>query len=448
MNGVMVLNKKNNIQVITENALCTACGACSGICPTKAILMLTNTAGYLTANIDFTKCTYCGMCHEVCPGVVNNTPYLNQSDMFHGVYLDGYIGHAVDAVIRQKSQSGGIVTALLCYLLEKELIDGAIVNNFNKQTKRPEVVYETTKEGIIKGSGSYYSQSSVVKTILENKDKKAAAVVLGCQSESLNLIREKYPKIELPAYTIGLICAGQYSGNYIDDLIGESGCDKSEVTDFRFRDKNAGGWPGHIKIYTTEKDYILDKKVRHMLKPVYELHRCLLCFDQMNIFSDITVGDPWGITNKTNKEGNTVIIARTQKGKELFEGAVRAGAIAVEALSVTKIMEGQTIDSRLKTHFFTVMNISKAKGYMVPYNEKCFEHISYEKPSSKKFREISRRLDYSRKIYCEKDIKKIKRYVIIRKKELKRQRDLVKLINFPKKYVSYGLRKMRLKVNK
>jgi len=51
-------------------------------------------------------------------------------------------------------------------------------------------------------------QSSVVKTILENRDKQMAAVVLGCQSESLDLIGEKYPNITLPAYIIGLICAG------------------------------------------------------------------------------------------------------------------------------------------------------------------------------------------------------------------------------------------------
>jgi len=98
-------------------------------------------------------------------------------------------------------------------LLEQKLIEGAVVNNFNKNTKRPEAVFETTREGIIKGAGSYYSQSSVVKTILENRDKQMAAVVLGCQSESLDLIGEKYPNITLPAYIIGLICAGQYSGN-------------------------------------------------------------------------------------------------------------------------------------------------------------------------------------------------------------------------------------------
>ena len=268
---------KNNIQVIVENALCTACGACAGICPKDAISMITNIAGYLIANINYDRCTYCGMCYKICPSNSANTPSVKDNDIFHGKYLAGYIGHAADANIRQKSQSGGIVTALLCYLLEKKLIEGAVVNNFNKNTKRPEAVFETTREGIIKGAGSYYSQSSAVKTILEYKDKQMAAVVLGCQAESLHLIGEKYPNITLPAYIIGLICAGQYSGKYIDELIKESGCKKTEVNRFRFRDKDAGSGQAMLRYIPQKMSISLDKRYRHKLKTVYEHYRCLLC---------------------------------------------------------------------------------------------------------------------------------------------------------------------------
>ncbi len=439
------MDRKLNIQFITDNALCTACGACCGVCPTKAILMEANVAGYLVANIDFSKCIYCGMCYNICPSVAGNILDLNECDIFHGMYLDGFVGHAVDKEIRQKAQSGGIVTALLCFLLEKELIDGAIVNKFNETTKRPEAVYEDTKEQIIQSSGSYYTQSSVVKEILNNQDKRTAAVVLGCQAGSLNLIKKKYPKFVLPEFTIGLICAGQYSGKYIDELIGESRCNIKDVMKFRFRDKDAGGWPGDIKIYSTEKDYILNKKKRHVLKSVYEVYRCLLCFDQMNIFSDITVGDPWGINNKLDKEGNSVIIARTEKGKALIEEAQKNGVISVERLDVGKIIQGQTVDNRLKTQFFTAKDICNEKGLLIPFDEKIFNNILYEKPTNKKIYEIKRRLEYSRKVFLEEDKKEYCRLVANKKKKIKKEQKIKGIVNFSKRCINFGLRKIGIK---
>ena len=407
-----------NIQEVSDNALCTACGACCGICPTQVISMETNAAGYLLATVEVSGCIDCGMCYDICPSNPENTPGMDKNDIFHGKYLRGYIGHATDKEIRQKSQSGGIVTALLCYMLDKQLVEGAVVNNINTNTNRPQAVFAKTKKEIIKGQGSYYSQSAVVKTILENKDKKLAAVVLGCQSESLKNINNKNPKIKLPAYNIGLFCAGQHSGKFIDELIVKSGCNKNDVTDFRFRDKDAGGWPGNIKIYTENESYVMNQKVRHELKKVYENYRCLLCFDQMNIFSDVCVGDPWGIERNDNKEGNTVIIARTQKGKKLIEDAEIDGVISTEELSVKKIIEGQTVDGRLKTQYFTAKEVSKKNGYIHPYNEKSFEGISHVKPTLIKNQEIKRRLRYSRMIYLKKSINTIKNLVLLKKLEL------------------------------
>ncbi len=436
--------KKKNIQQIIDNALCTGCGGCSGICPANAISIETNTAGYIAANIDFDKCINCEKCYYICPSVSGNSPKMDNVDIFHGQYIEGYVGYAADKEIRQKSQSGGIVTALLCYLLDKNEIDGAIVNRFSNQTQRPEVVFEDSRIGIQESSGSYYSQSSVVSEVLKHQDKKTAAVVLGCQGESINLIRKRFPKTVLPKYLIGLFCAGQHSGNYIDQLIKEAGCNRHEVTKFRFRDKRAGGWPGNIKIDTDRKNYVLDKKIRHTLKPVYEVHRCLYCFDQMNIFTDITVGDPWGITNRTEKEGNTVIIARTEKGKALIENAYRDGVIDVEKLSVDNIIKGQTVDTRLKTQFFTSMSLAKEKGYLVPFDIKHFKDNPYEKATKEKYNSIKSRLEYSRRIYLEKGEVNYKKLISNTIKKAKLKRKINEIIYFPIRCAGYILKKIRI----
>lgn len=444
-----MVNKKN-IACISDNALCTACGACCGVCPSEAIAMKTNISGYLLAVIDEDKCINCGICYNVCPSTNQNPSSIKDVDIFHGELQCGYIGYAEDKEIRQKSQSGGIVTALLCYLLEKKLIDGAIVNTFNNTTQRPQVIYAKTKEEIVGGCGSYYAQSSVVKTTLENsKGKKTAAVTLGCQSESLRLIRENYPSIELPDYVIGLICAGQNSSYMINDLIKQSGCGSNEqVEKFRFRDKNSGGWPGNVVIYTDKNTYNIDKKRRLTLKLMYEAYRCILCFDQMNIFSDIVVGDPWGIPINDSRYGYSVVIARTEKGKRLLEEAMRDGAIIMKKISVGKIIKGQTVDGRHKTKFFTARDICKKNGWQFPYDESCFEGIEYQKADKKFLLELTERMEYSKKTYIESDKNILNRLIHAKKKKLKYKEVMSYPGIFLRRCKGYIMRKIQLKRGK
>ena len=408
----------DTIAYITDNVLCTGCGACAGICPAKAIQIKSNIAGYLLAEINEDLCNRCKKCLSVCPSNPENSLTLDIVDIFHGTCLAGYVGYAADPLIRKKSQSGGIVTALLCYLVESGKIDGAVVNVFNKKTRRPEASFATNKEDIIAGCGSYYAQSSVVKSILEIPlGKNSAAVVLGCQAMSLQLIREKYPKVQLPTYTIGLICAGQYSGTMIDDLVRQTTCNTEKVEEFRFRDKNIG-WPGDVHISTAQKDYWLPKENRFALKPVYELHRCIACFDQMNIFSDIVCGDPWGISNKQQPEGHTVIIARTEKGEQILRDAARDGALIIEPLPPEEIFRGETVDGRHKTKYFTSRDIFKEKNWLFPFQKDLVRDSSYTPASKKEYRDIQERLEYTRDIYLTTDHTKYLNKIQLIKKRL------------------------------
>jgi coenzyme F420-reducing hydrogenase beta subunit len=165
----------------------------------------------------------------------------------------------------------------------------------------------------------------------------------------------------------------------------------------------------------------------------------------MNIFSDITVGDPWGIDEKTELAGNTVVIARTQKGKELIENAYRDGAIRVEKLPVDNIILGQTVDNRLKTQFFTSTNLTIKNGNPVPFNLDNFHNIKYEKPTESKKKLITSRLKYSREIYKEKDTIKYTTMVnaatSLVKKSWKRQNRMIFLI----RCFRYALRKLKIK---
>lgn len=431
------MNKKINVDLIVKNALCTGCGACCGICSFDAITMKFNLSGYLHAHVSIDKCTLCGLCINVCPSWSSNLLFKEGYDPFHGNCINAYIGCSTDPTIRHKSQSGGIVTSLLCFLLDNGLIEGAIVNNFNEKTKCSDAIFATRKEQIVDAAGSYYTQSPVVKTVLQNVGQSVATVVLGCQAQSLNLIKRKCPNVELPAYKIGLICAGHYSKNYIDDLVSISGANLLKVKRFRFRDKKIGGWPGGVNICTSEGEYVLNKKYRHMLKPLYETARCCLCFDQMNIHSDLVVGDPWGVDNHNNKTGNSVFITRTQNGQYLIDEAIRQGYIEASLIDSDKVILGQTVDSRQKTQFFTANRYWDRMGWLLPVNENEFDGLSFIPPTPKERRKIINRLRYTRRIFLETNAKSLCKTVSFKRKQLIFCYWVLWMFKLPKRVLKY-----------
>ncbi len=441
---------KQNISFIVEQALCTACGACAAICPTDAISMKENASGYLCAVVDDHRCRNCGVCVDICPSNGREElPVAEGIDPFHGECLGGYMGYAVDKNIRQSSQSGGVVTALLCYLLDKGTIDGAVVNRFNSEARRPEAFFATSRAEIIAGSGSYYAQSPVIETVLgQAHGKDMAAVVLGCQAESILKIRKNHSHLKLPLYTFGLICSGQNSGYMIDDLVEQSRCGEGEsVIGFRFKDKALGNWPGNVGVYTDRGVYKLNKQRRHDLKMIYESYRCILCYDQMNICSDLVVGDPWGITGDDLWRGYSVVITRTERGDQLISDASGDGVIEMERLPVRRIMEGQTVDCRHKTKFYTGLNFCKNSGWMWPYDEQNFNDHDYQFPDLRTQNNIETRLRKARSFYLLEDRHEVSAMIKDRKRKMKWNRMLVWPFTFTRRGFSFVFRKIKKMLN-
>lgn len=358
-----------SIRNIAENHICTGCGGCAAVCPVRAITMEESPAGFLVASVG-EECVQCGLCRKVCPSVAENTKAFAHDDLLHGSCLAAFTGYANNDAVRLKGQSGGVVTAVLCYLLETGRIQGALVNGFDPEKRRPKAAIVQTKEAVLASAGSYYTQSAVLPALREKKGRTLAAVTLGCQSASLELMKQVRPEL-LPEYTIGLICAGQNSGHMIDDICGHANF--PGPTRFRFRDKTEGGWPGAITMDNDTASVTLPNQYRHSIKAVYECHRCLSCFDQMNTCADIVCGDPWGIAGKDGPEGCTVILVRTEKGLKLLKEAEAWGAVCLEELSMEELFRGQTVDDRHRDKVYAAKSVYKENGWLYPYDGAVLE---------------------------------------------------------------------------
>lgn len=353
-----------NIQSVPDHLICTGCGGCAAVCPAEAIRMEENGAGFLTARVT-DRCIDCGLCRTVCPSVPENTGEIVPEPLLRGNVLAGFAGYAVEDEIRLTGQSGGVVTALLAFLLESGRVDGAVVNQFDPAAKRPGVIIAENKREVLAAAGSYYTQSAVLPVLRTARGRTLAAVTLGCQSESLELMRKRNPDL-VPKYIIGLVCAGQNSGHMIDDICAHEGMEAP--TAFRFRDKKAGGWPGNITAAQGGSVRTVPNQYRHRIKALYECHRCLACFDQMNAWADIVCGDPWGIRGKDGPEGWTVVLARTEKGLALLKDAQRAGAVYLEPLPPEDIFRGQTVEDRHRDKVYSAKRVYQEKGWPYPYD--------------------------------------------------------------------------------
>ena len=134
-----------SVASVSRNLLCTGCGGCMAVCPVGVIAMAESPAGFLTAQVQ-AHCIGCGKCRTVCPSVLENTKDIVPEDLLHGKVQAGFIGCAKNPETRLNGQSGGVVTALLAYLLESGQADGAVVNRFDSETRRPKAVIAETAE--------------------------------------------------------------------------------------------------------------------------------------------------------------------------------------------------------------------------------------------------------------------------------------------------------------
>lgn len=130
-------------------------------------LAQTNWAYYPVVNED--KCINCRLCLRVCAALeiesdkLHEQVFAKQPDnplIEH--HSSSWVGYATDPTIRYESTSGGIITALLKYALEQEIIDGALVVGLDKNL-RPTPFIARTVEEVVKAKGSKSSGSPLDK---------------------------------------------------------------------------------------------------------------------------------------------------------------------------------------------------------------------------------------------------------------------------------------------
>ncbi len=322
--------EERGLSALTERVLgrdlCTLCGACASLCP-----YLKGWRGRI-AKLD--ECDLPeGRCFAYCPRTELDLDALNRA-VFGRDYQDRVLGptasivaaRAAEKAIRDRAQTGGVVSALVAFALESGLIGRAVLTRRGDDLLPRGAVAQTRKEVLACAGSSYVSGPTLETFNLLDGDGAVGLVGLPCQVQALAKMRasplEKKTPIEAVGLVIGLFCTWAFDWRPLAEFLTEKtggrpivGLDITPPPDRRLVVRTEDG----------SFDLPLDE-VRPFIRP-----GCAVCLDMTAELADLSVGTLEG------RPGWNTLIVRSETGRKLTEAALAAGVIETEELARDKL---------------------------------------------------------------------------------------------------------------
>lgn len=353
--GIMTSNSKRIqcIDNVIQWRLCIGCGACVYACPEKAISLIDIVTDGIRPQVKKDVCKSCGECLKVCPGIgvfhstENDIFKCNRELITHwGPILEVWEGFAADPDIRYFGSSGGLATALALYCLDYEGVD-KIIHTASDEEKvwKNKTTVSLSREELLSRTGSRYSPASPCEGFKEIETSKKKALFIGkpCDIQALRKAERIYSKLADKNFlTIGIFCAGTPSTQGTLNLLKLHGIDPEQVRDLRYRGR---GWPGMFSVYlegqekpSLEIPYNEAWSYLQQFRP----YRCHLCPDATSEFADISCGDPWYRDKDKKEAGFSLVLVRTEKGRQIIEGAIEHGCVVLKRADPDILPKSQT----------------------------------------------------------------------------------------------------------
>jgi len=312
----------------------------------------------------------------VCPGI----SLIHQS--FHhdaiaelatswGQVLSLYEGYAVEKSIRWEGSSGGIVTALALYAVEKMGYEGVLHIKADPDNPTQNIpVMSRSRNDILSTLGSRYAPAAPCQTFGMMTEGAGPFMFIGkpCDVAALRKAQDMNPELKRKVgLVVSIFCAGTPTTHGTEKVLERMGVnDISNVSEFDYR---GHGWPGHT--YATLKDgsdvnaLTYEQAWGEVLSKHGQL-RCRLCPDSTGEFADISCGDPWYREVTPDDIGRSLVLIRTKSGQQFWESTIKQQAVTVEPAQAWMLPKSQESIHKRRLKVFGRLKAMRAFGIPVP----------------------------------------------------------------------------------
>jgi len=328
--------KELHDEVITSG-LCTGCAGCVIACPHHVIGYTHEPGAYrpfhLEEELGADDCVHgqkgCTSCTRACPRFRMWEPEADRhlfgreryDDEISGVFSDILLVRASDDFVYEIGQDGGLVSTLLIWCLENDIIDGALTSGVEQLPNgepgwKAFPMVAANRDEVLRGAGSRYTYSANTIAYDEARSRglsRLALVGMSCQTSIGPVMwHRKVGKVgKAIKLNIGLLCSKSFDDSLFDELFEvKYGLPADSIAKMNIK--------GVFQIWTKDgRYYEINLKECH----AWTREGCNLCPDFAAEHADISTG---GIGELTDW---TLTVVRTELGRAIIDAMARDGAI-------------------------------------------------------------------------------------------------------------------------
>jgi formate dehydrogenase subunit beta len=250
-----------------------------------------------------------------------------------------YLAWSSDERILEKAEHGGVVTSLLKFALESEMVDGVLAlkpRGGNRYEGVPTLI--TDPEAVVETAGALHCTSPNIARCLKEYldgafDIKVAVTGKPCDIRAIVELAKRNQIEKENLILVGLNCTGTLPPATAKRMLREEfGVDPDDVSGEDIED-------GMLTITLTDGTKVGRDLAKLEEKGFGRRENCRRCDVNIPIMADIACGK-WG----TNGGKVTCVEVCSQEGRDLLERAIEAGVIEVESPSGKALEERERKD--------------------------------------------------------------------------------------------------------
>ena len=377
-----MMKRISTIQDVVDRHLCMGCGTCAAVRPDIVRMVDTVEHGRRPLIAREAGDEAGRALVATCPGRTIDPPAAAElpasgsyEDVAWGPVLEVWEGYATDPEIRFNGSSGGVVSALSLFCIEHKDYAGAVQARARAdQPLLNETVISRSRSDVIAATASRYAPASPCERLADVRGAGQPHVFVGKPCDVAGAARFAATDKGVASgigLSISIFCAGTPSLAATRDLLTHLGVEeRDEVLEVRYRGR---GWPGPMAVRfrsaATGQIHSATTSYEEGWGDILQKHtqwRCRLCADHIGEHADLSIGDPWYRPVAEGDPGQSLVVVRTERGRQILRVAMQAGGVQLEPRTVQTLAASQPNLERTKGAVYARCITAKLVGAAAP----------------------------------------------------------------------------------